>query len=96
MFFGEIYVDYIIIDTILSVTEANSCINSPCLNGGLCMAKGHSYECFCKSHPEGSIAYTGKRCELQVNLDMITSIYIFLSFKLKKKMLNSDGQHQQN
>jgi len=75
MFFGEIYVDYIIIDTIFSVTEANFCINSPCLNGGLCMAKGHLYECFCKSHPGGSIAYTGKRCEVQVNVDMITGMY---------------------
>ena len=70
MFFCEIYVD-----TIFSVTDANPCINSPCLNGGLCLAKGHSYECFCKSHPVGIIAYTGKRCELQVNLNMTTSMY---------------------
>ena len=85
--FGNTFIDTIFSITfnIPTATEANPCINSPCLNGGLCLPKGHSYECFCKSHPGGSIAYTGKRCELQVNLDMITSMYIFLSFKLKKK-----------
>ncbi|CAG2188168.1 unnamed protein product [Mytilus edulis] len=61
----------------LGTNNNDPCRSSPCLNGGLCVNKSHTFSCYCQSSPHGSIITTGNRCELQIDLSKSQNIHHF-------------------
>ena len=45
----------------LSFTEVDTCVSSPCMNGGACFNTKESYRCECAS------GYNGQNCENEIN-----------------------------
>ena len=44
-----------------SITEVDTCVSSPCRNGGTCVNTKESYRCNCKR------GFQGQNCEIEIN-----------------------------
>lgn len=45
----------------ISITEVDTCVSSPCMNGGTCVNTKESYRCDCKH------GFQGQNCDTEIN-----------------------------
>ena len=54
----------------IAIAEVDTCVSSPCLNGGTCVNTKESYQCDCPS------GYKGGNCEIEINECLALPCYL--------------------
>lgn len=54
----------------IAIAEVDTCVSSPCLNGGKCVNTKESYRCDCP------LGYKGGNCEIEINECLALPCYL--------------------